>query len=73
MSTLTLNLLSQDAERTLRGKLLSAWRAFRDRREQRAAALALAGMDDHLLQDIGLTRLEIRAAEYGLRDLDAWT
>jgi uncharacterized protein YjiS (DUF1127 family) len=67
MSTLALKLLSQNAERTLLGKLVSAWRAFRDCREQRAAARALSGMDDHLLKDIGVTRLEIRAAEYGLR------
>lgn len=29
---------------------------FRDRAERRAARLALAGLDDHALRDIGLTR-----------------
>lgn len=36
----------------------SVW-ALRDRREQRAAARALSAMDDHLLKDIGVSRLEI--------------
>ena len=33
--------------------------AFGSRTEQRAAARALSAMDDHLLKDIGVRRLEI--------------
>lgn len=33
--------------------------AFGNRRERRAAARALSAMDDHLLKDIGVSRLEI--------------
>jgi uncharacterized protein YjiS (DUF1127 family) len=36
----------------------SVW-ALRDRREQRATTRALSAMDDHLLKDIGVSRLEI--------------
>lgn len=47
------------AERILPRMLRAAVGAFGRRRERRAAACALSAMDDHMLRDIGVTRLEI--------------
>jgi len=49
----------QGAEWILLRMLRAGIGAFGNRRERRAAARALSAMDDYLLKDIGISRLEI--------------
>jgi uncharacterized protein YjiS (DUF1127 family) len=55
------------------GAVLAAWRERHARRRRiRRAAFELAGFNDHMLADIGITRLDIEAAVGGvpLRERD---
>lgn len=59
MSMLTLERRWTRAENTVLRGVLQVGRAIGSRRRHHAAALALSGMDDHLLKDIGVSRLEL--------------
>jgi uncharacterized protein YjiS (DUF1127 family) len=66
MSTLTLRLSNDGADRTLARRIWAAGRAFRVYREHVLATRSLEAMDNHLLKDIGISRPEIGWAVYGL-------
>jgi uncharacterized protein YjiS (DUF1127 family) len=48
------------------GQLLKGWwQAYRARRSKQATVLALQGLDDRILSDIGIDRSEIESVVYG--------
>lgn len=67
MPSMALLFTPQARGKTLAEKMRAAFRAFRDRREQRLAARHLAQLDDHLLKDIGIGRSEINYMVYSLQ------
>lgn len=49
-----------------------AWHSHRHHSETARAAALLSAMDDHALQDIGISRVDIRHAVRFGRDWDRW-
>ena len=61
MSTTTLNTDTYQANRgsSLRNLLATVWQTYRKHRDARRSIGLLRSMDDRMLKDIGITRVEI--------------
>ena len=59
MSVLTSELSGRRARKTLAEMVRDAYRAYRSRRARLLAVHELAGLDDYLLKDMGISRSDI--------------
>ena len=65
MSTVSMRSPVSRRGRSLPGKIWAAYRTYRVRRENHLAARTLAGLSDHTLKDMGISRCEIHSRVYG--------
>ena len=65
--TLPAKSFPQSLVQPVAGAVRRAWRGYRHRKAQRATVRMLAGLDDHMLKDLGMARGEIQSVVYGRR------
>ncbi len=58
---------SNSADKTLAARLRAAFISFRTARASHPTVASLAGLDDHILKDIGLTQSAVLSRVYGSR------
>jgi uncharacterized protein YjiS (DUF1127 family) len=65
MSTVFMRSPASSHEWSLLGKIWAACKTYRVRRQHHLAERTLAGLSDHTLKDMGISRCEIYSRVYG--------
>jgi uncharacterized protein YjiS (DUF1127 family) len=65
MSTISMRSPASTRKRSLLGKIRAAYKRYRVRRQHHLAERALAGLSDHMLKDMGISRGEIYSRVHG--------